>query len=82
MANYDASYNPSADPAFDKAPFTGEDAADVAAADTSAETIAQGSRDAERTDSHEHPSKCTRTPMTFRWDMTNEGLLQLRFILC
>lgn len=59
--NYDAGYNPSADPAFDKAPFTGEDAADVAAADTSAKTIAQEG-DVQRTDSHERPSKCTRTP--------------------
>jgi hypothetical protein len=62
MANYDANYNPSADPAFDKAPFTGEDhAADVIDADTPTKPAVQEDRDAERTDSYEQPSKCTRT---------------------
>jgi hypothetical protein len=80
--DYDGNYNPSADPAIDEAPFTGEEnpaedhAADVVDADTSAaKTTALEDRDAERTDSHEQPSKCTRTPMNvFRWDITNEGL--------
>lgn len=67
MANYDANYNPSADPAFDEAPFTGEEnAVDVVDADTSAAKItAQEDRDAERTDSHGQPSKCTRTSMSY-----------------
>jgi hypothetical protein len=78
MANYDANYNPSADPAFDEAPFTGEEnvedyAVDVVDADTSAaKMIAQEDRDAERTDSHGQPSKYTRTPNDiFRWDINN-----------
>jgi hypothetical protein len=89
MTNYDSSYNPSADPAFDEAPFTGEEnaaedhAADVVDADTSAEITAQEDRDAERTDSHGQPSKCTRTQMTYLdGTLTNEGLLQLRLTLC
>jgi len=46
MANYDADYNPSADPSFDDAPFTGEEndedyAADVEGEDTALETAAQ-----------------------------------------
>jgi len=64
MANYDANYNPSADPAFDEAPFTGEENAaedytpDAVDADTSAaKIIAQEDRDAERTESHGQPSK-------------------------
>ncbi|KAF8501482.1 hypothetical protein F5888DRAFT_1801009 [Russula emetica] len=61
MVNYDANYNPSADPAFDEAPFTGEEnaeghATDVVDTDTS-KRMAQEDRDAERTDSHEQPSK-------------------------
>jgi hypothetical protein len=81
--NYDANYNPSADPAFDEAPFTGEEnatgdhAADVVVdADTSAAKItAQDDRDAERTDLHEQTSKCTQTPNDiFRWDITDEVL--------
>ena len=67
MPNYDASYNASADPAFDEAPFTGEEntgdyAVDVVEADASAKIAIQEDRDAERTDSHEQPSKCTRAP--------------------
>jgi hypothetical protein len=63
MANYDADYNPSADPAFDDAPFTGEENADdydadVVGANASLETAAREDRDATRTDSHERPSKC------------------------
>jgi hypothetical protein len=79
MANYDANYNPSADPAFDEAPFTGEEnaeenAVDVVDADTSAAKMtAQEDRDAERTDSHGQPSKCTRASMTYS-EITNEGL--------
>jgi hypothetical protein len=63
MANYNADYNPSADPAFDDAPFTGEENAedydaDVVGANTSLETAAREDRDATRSDSHERPSKC------------------------
>jgi hypothetical protein len=63
MANYDANYNPNADPAFDNAAFTGDDnaehhASDVDGTDTSLETIAREDRDAAQTDSHERPSKC------------------------
>ncbi|KAH9999184.1 hypothetical protein BJV74DRAFT_174669 [Russula compacta] len=62
MANYDANYNPGADPRFDDAPFTGEEdaedyAEDVVGADTSAETAAREDRDATLTDSQERPSK-------------------------
>jgi len=62
MANYDASYNPSADPSFDDAPFTGEEnakdyIADVEGADASLATAAREDRDATKTDSHERPSK-------------------------
>jgi len=62
MANYDADYNPSADPSFDDAPFTGEEndedyAADVEGEDTALETAAREDRDAAKTDSHERPSK-------------------------
>ncbi|KAH9972755.1 hypothetical protein BGW80DRAFT_1459502 [Lactifluus volemus] len=44
MANYDANYNPNADPAFDNAAFTGDDnaehhASDVDGTDTSLETM-------------------------------------------
>jgi hypothetical protein len=61
MSNYDANYNPNADPAFDEAPFTGEDrAADDVDAGTPSKLAVQEDRDAERTDSHEKPSKCTR----------------------
>lgn len=63
MANYDANYNPSADPRLDDAPFTGEEVAedhtaDVADADASLETAAREDRDATKTASHERPSKC------------------------
>jgi hypothetical protein len=63
MANYNTDYNPSADPAFDDAPFTGEENAedydaDVVGANTSLETAAREDRDATRSDSHERPSKC------------------------
>jgi hypothetical protein len=63
MATYDANYNPSADPGLDDAPYTGgENAEDYTAgiegADASLET-AREDRDAERTDSHERPLKCT-----------------------
>lgn len=58
---------PGADPAFDKVAFIGEEdsedhAADVVDVDISAEISAHEDRDAERTDSHEQPSNCTRTP--------------------
>lgn len=71
MANYDANYNPNADPAFDNAAFTGEDNAeyhvsDVDGADTSLETAAREDRDAAQTDSHERPSKCTWDSSKFR----------------
>ncbi|KAI9450146.1 hypothetical protein BJY52DRAFT_1192049 [Lactarius psammicola] len=59
MANYDASYNPSADPALDDAAFTGEEKSEdyTTVADTSLETAAREDRDAAETDSHERPSK-------------------------
>jgi hypothetical protein len=69
-----ANYNPSADPVIDEAPFTGEEnAVDVVDVDTSAaKIIIQEDRDAERTDSHEQPSKCTQPPNDiFRWDINN-----------
>jgi hypothetical protein len=79
MANYDANYNPNADPAFDNAAFTGEDNAaftgednaeyhvsNVDGADTSLETAAREDRDAAQTDSHERPSKCTWDSSKFR----------------
>jgi len=63
MATYDANYNPSVDPGLDDAPYTGEESAEdytaaVEGADASLET-AREDRDAERTGSHERPSKCT-----------------------
>jgi len=62
MANYDANYNPNADPALDNAPYKGgensEDYyANVTGADTSLEMAAREDRDATKTDSHERPSK-------------------------
>ena len=89
MNNYDESYNPSADPAFDEAPFTeGENAvedqgAEVVDADSSVERAIQEDRDAEQTDSHGQPSKCTRIPMTYSdGTFTNERLLQSRLTIC
>lgn len=78
MANYDANYNPGADPRFDDAPFTGEEnaedyAADVVGADTSAETAAREDRDATLTDSQERPSKCMWISSIFRKDFANEA---------
>lgn len=76
-------YNPSADPAFDKAPFTGEEKShadhvvDIVDADTSAKITVQEDRDVERTDSHEQPPKCTRTPNVILYCIHmghNEGL--------
>lgn len=66
MANYDANYNPNADPALDNASYQGgEDSvdydADVIGEDTSLETAAREDRDAAKTDSHERPSKCKDT---------------------
>jgi hypothetical protein len=63
MANYDANYDPSAEPGLDDAAFTGEDKAEdyasvVVGADTSLETAGREDHDAARTDSHERPSKC------------------------
>ncbi len=63
MANYDANYNPSADPTLDDAVFTGEEKAEdyttgVEGANTSLETAAREDRDAAKADSHERPSKC------------------------
>jgi hypothetical protein len=63
MANYDANYNPNADPAFDGAPYEGgensEDYdADATCADPSLKTAAREDRDAAKTDSHERPSQC------------------------
>jgi len=86
MANYDANFNPSADPAFDDAPFTGEEnaedhATDVIDADTAAKTAALEDRDAERTQSHEQPSKCMQSSRYIQIGITNEGLLQLRSTL-
>jgi hypothetical protein len=89
MISYDANYNPSADPAFDEAPFTeGENAvedqaAEVVDADSSVEITVQEDRNAERTNSHGQPSKCTRIPMTYSDEtLTNERLLQSRLSLC
>lgn len=61
MANYDTNYNPNADPAFDEAPFTGDEntedyAVDVIDADAETSAI-QEDRDAEQTDSQGQPSK-------------------------
>jgi hypothetical protein len=61
MVNYDANYNPDADPGLDDAALIGEEkaedyASDVVGADTSLESATQGDRDAARTDSHERPS--------------------------
>lgn len=68
MANYDANYNPNADPALDNAPYKGgENSEDydadltVTGAETSLETAAREDRDATETDSHERPSKCKFT---------------------
>jgi hypothetical protein len=89
MINNDANYNPSADPAFDEAPFTeGENAVEdqaeeVVDADSSVEIGTQEDLNAEGTDSHGQPSKCTRTPMTYSdGTLTNERLLQPRLTLC
>ena len=63
MTTYDANYNPSADPAFDEAPFAGEESAaevaDVVDEESAAKVMAREDRDAEQTDSHGQPSKCT-----------------------
>jgi hypothetical protein len=82
MANYDANYNPSADPAFDDAPFTGEENAEDHATDvTDAETAALEDSDAERTQLHEQPSKCMQPSRYIQIGITNEGLIQLRSTL-
>lgn len=89
MINYEENYNPSADPAFDEAPFSeGENAvedqaAEVVDADSSDEIAVQEDRNAERTDSHGQPSECTRTLMTYSYGtLTNERLLQPRLTHC
>lgn len=71
MTNFDANSGKlqlGADLAFDRAAFIGEEDSEnhVIDAESSAEMTAQEDRDAERTDSHEQPSKCTRSPMGSR----------------